>query len=955
MKSTLACVVWGVRNNVLKLLISLLVVFAGCSVWGTDSGKSFSPAEWRQRLESDWVLDAVARSAGDQSPQSTHADAAGGCDGIKNGKWGFHTGHEFLPWWQVDLGEVQPIDRVVIWNRCDSAERANQIQVLLSDDGVHWERVYKHNGKTFFGSTDNKPLEVKMKKRSGRFVRVRLPDHNYLHLDEVEVFGPTDRRKNLALHRPADQASISQWSNFEAPQAEPNWRLCTERSLSGSRSLLERLKAFGVDVSSEEQSLKDLLACTAGSTKIERSLYFEARQLERTLALLNPRLNFDRIVFSKRKLGTFSHMSDQYYGWWSRPGGGIYVMENFKSNAPRLACLTTGMPEGSFLRPELSFDGTKVIFAYCKFYPQVAADTNKTDKTRLPEDSFYHVFEMNIDGSGLRQLTHGRYNDFDARYLPNGEIVFLSTRRGQFVQATKHCAAKTLDHDALPDSFVRCGGGDWRPVSVYTLHVMDADGGNLHAISPFENFEWTPAVASDGRIFYSRWDYVDRDNMPYMSLWSTNPDGTNPQLVYGNFTSNPYAVLEARPIPGSRKIMFTASAHHSYTAGTIVVLDTAKGMEGTDPLRRLTPEVCFPEIECWPSTWYAGPYPLSEDEYLAAWSNEPVRRENLMPPENGAGIYLCDSFGNRDLIYRDDQISSMDPIPVRSREKPPVISSNVEWDGAQEGRFLLSNVYDGLAAKPGEIKALRVVAVPAKTQPQMNHPVLGVTRDDPGKCILGTVPVEADGSAYFRVPSGVNVFFQALNADGMAVQTMRTATYVQPNQTVSCGGCHESRNATPQNFQPLAAKRKPSKLAPGPDGSWPMRFDKLVQPVLDRCCVDCHHKGSENIIAAKYDLTGDKSYDNLVSFGSPSLKENILNSYRSGKSTAGYGPSQTSALLRYLGTNSVHQTVALSQDDRTRLFTWMDTYAQRQGSFSPDQEQELEQLKQSLASLLERR
>lgn len=937
----------------------LLLVLAAATV-SAQFVERFTPETWRKNLEASWQIDAEARANAGQPNKSTQGDAAGGCDGIKNGKYGFHTGNKSSPWWQVDLGESKTLAKILIWNRCDSPDRTKHLRVLLSQDGNKWETIYTHDGKKFLGYDDNKPLEIKLAatKNSARFVRVQLPGKDYLHLDEVEVFGANHPDKNLALHRAADQSSTSQWSGDHFPKRNPDWAVYTRESLAGCQSLLGERRDAGVNVVAHANELKKLNDRVTALTmeKISRTIYFEARTLQRKLALANPLLDFDKVIFTKRKLGTFSHMSDQFYGWWSRGGGGVYVLENFKSDSPALKCLTSEMSEGSFLRPELSYDGTKIIFAYCKFYPEVAANTNKVDKMRLPEDSFYHVFEMNVDGSGLRQLTRGHYNDFDARYLPNGEIVFLSTRRGQFVQSSQHCATRTLTEDALPDSYVRCGGGDWRPVSVYTLHVMNTSGGNLRAISPFENFEWTPAVACDGRIFYSRWDYVDRNNMPYMSLWSTNPDGTNPQLVYGNFTVNPYAVLEARPVPNSRKIVFTASAHHSYTAGTLVLLDPTKGKEGSEPLRRLTPEVCFPEIECWPTTWYAGPYPLSENYFLTAWSNESVKRENLLPPENGAGIYLYDAFGNRDVLYRDDAISSMDPIPLRAQKTPPLLSSNVEWDGAQEGKFLLQNVYDGLdGVKPGEIKNLRIVAVPAKTQPQMNQPNLGMTRDDPGKTVLGTVPVESDGSAYFRVPSGVNVFFQALDANGYALQTMRTLTYVQPNQTLSCIGCHESRNSSPQNYHPIASTREPSKILTGPEGSWPLRFDKLVQPVLDKNCVSCHNAKYENQLAAKFDLSTEGSYERLVSYGEESLKQHIGERYQDGKSLSGSGPAKTSALLAYLKTDVAHQSVKLDKESSERLITWMDTYAQRLGSFSAGQENDLEELKRTMASLLEKK
>lgn len=937
-------------------------LFFAAIVSAQAATERFSADSWRQKLEADWLKDAETRSTASQL--TTKNDAIGGCDGIKNGGYGFHTALQRRPWWQVDLGKPQKISRVVIWNRCDAAERASHLHLLLSNDGMQWQTVYQHDGRKFYGFTDNQPLEIKLSNQTARFVRVQLPGakfkagdkDEYLHLDEVEIFGPNAAEKNLALHQPADQSGISDWS-FEKRKPEMDWPARVAQAIHGCQWLIEKLRNDGVYISRESDELKQLQKRVSSLSReqINSGIYFEARSLERKLALANPILDFNDVLFAKRAPGSFSHMSDQYYGWWSRPGGGLYILKNFKSDSPRLLCLTSQMPTGSFLRPELSYDGRKILFAYCKFYPGVAGEKDKTDKMHLPEDAFYHVFEMNIDGTGLRQLTRGRYDDFDARYLPDGEIVFLSTRRGQLTQAGKNCATRTLEHDALPDSFVRCGGDNHRPVSVYTLHVMDAAGGNLRVISPFENFEWTPSIANDGRILYSRWDYVDRDNMPYMSLWSANPDGTSPQLVYGNFTRNPYAVLEARAVPNSHKIVFTASAHHSISGGSLALIDPLNGSEDSAPLQRLTPEVCFPEVEGWPNTWYAGAFPLSEDFYLTGWSHLPLGRQGAINPVNGMGVYLYDAAGNRELIYRDDEISSMDPIAVRPRPVPPTISSHVEWEGPQEGRFLLLNVYDGLDnIKPGEVKKLRIVAVPSKTQPHRNVPVLGMTTDDPGKCVLGTVPVEADGSAHFRVPSGVNVFFQALDADGLAIQTMRTVTYVQPNQTVSCVGCHESRESVPQNFQPLAAKREPSKIVPGPEGSWPLRFDTLVQPVLDKHCVSCHSGGSDDTKAAKFELVATKSYERLVAFGSPSLKEQISKRYWEGKSVPGDGTAKRSALLAYLKTNRQHEKIKLSENDFSRLVTWMDTYAQRLGSFSTEQEHELEQLKQSIASLLER-
>ena len=780
---------------------------------------------WQQLLEKEWLLEAQLRSeAQHASNLSTRDDAAGGCDGVTNGKWGFHTDQQANPWWQVDLGQIHPLSQVRVWNRTDNddmAARAAHFMVLLSNDGKEWREAYRHNGRVFYGyrMPDRSPLVVRLTDCEARFVRIQLPGTTYLHLDEVEVIGQNG--VNLALHKPADQSSLSQWSAAHARNDRPvDWASETRRVLANcERMLKERRDGWATK---NHARLKRRLTLAASDT-LAQSIYLEARALQRQLALASPLLDFDAVLFTKRVPGSYSHMSDQNYGWWSRPGGGLYLLRGLKGKTPTTECLTDAAfkEPGSFMRPALSFEGKKILFAWCKYYPELAKETNKLNKANVPEDAFYHVFEMNLDGSGVRQLTHGKYDDFDARYLPDGRVVFLSTRRGQAIQVGKASAAATLAKKDLPDCYVRCGGDASRPVAVYTLHTMNAEGGDLTPISPFEMFEWEPSVAHDGTILYSRWDYIDRDNMPYMSLWSINPDGTNARLVYGNYTKAPHCTFEPRAIPGSDKIIFTASGHHSQTMGSLVLLNPAVDTEGAAPITRLTPETPFPEIEGWPRAFYANPWPLSERTHLVAWGVEEEMREGKERPKNGMGLYLFNADSGRELLYRDPEISSMYPIPLKPQPRPPVLASNVKWDGPQEGCFLMADVTRGLkTVQRGDVKALRIIAVPAKTQPWMNQPVMGLTRDDPGKAVLGTVPVEADGSAYFRAPSGVALFFQALDARGMAVQTMRSATHVQPGQTLSCTGCHDSRKDTPPSSAPLLASlREPSKITVGPE--WP--------------------------------------------------------------------------------------------------------------------------------------
>ncbi len=432
----------------------------------------------RQQIEADWAVQDKLRAP--ESPVTPAQDAAGGCDGIKDGQWGFHTQHEDRPWWQIDLGRLYELDCLHLYNRTEFAPRAARLLVLVSEDGLHFRQVYQHDGTVFLGHADGKPLKVPLPAVAARFVRLQLPGRDYFHLDEVEIY-PAGGGANIAPGKSCTQSSISPWSRRHGWRDEAT--LPADLVLERGLRLAERLREMGVDTEAKVAAL----TASVGPAERDRNSSGRARWLVRDLVLANPLLDFESILFVKRAPGTLPHISDQYYGWWSRPGGGIYLLDGFKTAAPHLRCLTDGWPAGSFLRPDLSYDGKRVLFAYCRYYPEVSK-MEKVDKTRLPEGAFYHIYEMNLDGTGVRRLTHGRYDDFDPRYLPNGDIVFLSTRKGVFLQCTTAGTAATLA-GTLPDSYVRCGGDNVRPCAVFTLHTMNANGGSLRPISAFESFE----------------------------------------------------------------------------------------------------------------------------------------------------------------------------------------------------------------------------------------------------------------------------------------------------------------------------------------------------------------------------------------------------------------------------------------------------------------------------------
>ncbi|MGQ9590162.1 MAG: HzsA-related protein, partial [Planctomycetota bacterium] len=671
-------------------------------------------------------------------------------------------------------------------------------------------------------------------------------------------------------------------------------------------------------------------------------LWRRVRSARRALLLSVPEAAAGPLVFAKQVPSVFSHQLTQVYGSCARPGGGIFVLDRpGRSLAARE--LTAGkLPPGSYQHPEVSFDGRKILFAYCR------AETTPPDReTHL--DRFYHLYEMESDGSGLRQLTDGPYDDFSPKYLPGGRILFVSTRRG---------------------GFHRCGRG---PCPVYTLAACEGDGSDPRPISYHETHEWDPAVLPDGRIVYTRWDYVDRHAVFYEQLWTARPDGSDPRIFYGNATLNPVGVWEARPVPGTRRVIATAAAHHAMTAGSIIAIDAGRGVDGLAPIERLTPDALFPESEVpvarlgpgewyapdgvrerpeipeeaqrWPGHCYRSPYPLSERCFLVAYSYERLIGEPDPNPAHMFGIYLADRFGNRELLHRDPEISSLWPVPLAPRPKPPALPSELERAAQGEGTFLVQDVSRAWPPlEPGSIRRLRIVQVVPKSTPHANDPPVGLPNASPGKQVLGTVPVEPDGSAYFRAPAGIPLAFQALDERGEAVQIMRSVTYLQPGELQACIGCHERRVEAPPPRAPLAAAREPSAIEPGPDGSKPLSYPRLVQPVLDARCVSCHgpEKAEGGVV-----LTGEPSGRYTVSYlalaprvsysdwaGRPGDFRAINSEPVTRPGFFGAKGSPLATLLR-----EGHHDVQLADEDWERLVTWMDANALFYGTFDPEDQE----------------
>ncbi|MCF6286513.1 MAG: hypothetical protein L3K26_15160, partial [Candidatus Hydrogenedentes bacterium] len=615
------------------------------------------------------------------------------------------------------------------------------------------------------------------------------------------------------------------------------------------------LMAPAPDLRQEKEELAGLIAQRSSSgvrvAGIAEQQFVEACALRRRIAFKNPLLDFDKLLFLTHQRARFEHMVDQYYGFHAEPEGGVHVLENPFSDNPTVRELLKDLPiangrlagktlvNGSFISLDLDFDGENILFAWSEAkVPVPPTDLTPREKLFTPE-STYHIFKADVAGTTLTQLTDGIWNDFDPCWLPNGRIAFISERRG---------------------GYLRCG---LRPNPTYTLHGMRADGSDLITLSYHETHEWHPSVNNDGMIVYSRWDYVDRDSDIAHHLWLTYPDGSDPRTSHGNYPatreSRPWMELSIRAIPDSRKYVAVSTPHHGQNYGSMVLIDPAEEDDGAmAQLKRITPDTAFPESEEYPGVpcethsgrnrqraeRYGTPWPLSETYYLCVYD---LGQKNY-------GLYLVDAFGNRELLYSDPKIACLDPIPLRPRKRPPVLPSRTKQaaedrtgEMPRTGYLAVMDIYESGFAWPADttITGMRIIQLFPKTTPGASDPVVGVGAQSLTRGVLGTAPVEADGSVYCEVPAGVPFYFQALDEKGRAVQSMRSDTYVHPGETLSCIGCHEDKQKAMQltnKSTPLAMQRPPSKLQPEIDGAYPVLFSKLVQPVLDKQCAECHEK-----------------------------------------------------------------------------------------------------------------
>ncbi|MFH1265134.1 MAG: polysaccharide lyase family protein, partial [Planctomycetota bacterium] len=499
-----------------------------------------------------------------------------------------------------------------------------------------------------------------------------------------------------------------------------------------------------------------------------------------------PMAGVDEIIFAARALGEDPH--------WYANFGRTLDHSNWRTygRGGRLAklSLTTGEvtvlvddPQGGVRDPVVHYDGQKVLFSY-----------------RKGDSPHYRLYEINVDGSGLRQLTDGPYDDLEPVYLPDGRIMFVSTR-------SNRC--------------VNCHTTD-----VAVLYCCEADGSNVRALSANNEHDNTPWVLPSGQVLYTRWEYVDRSQVRFHHLWITSADGLRQSIFYGNMHPGT-TMIDAKPIPGSRNVVASFSPGHGRREhdGVVTVVDPRNGPDDQKSARAISH-----------SSNYRDPWAFSEEAFMAA---------------SGTRVVLMDSRGRTQAIYElpegdvEAGLECHEPRPLWRRLREPVMPDQVDWTG-QTGRVLVVDVHKGrnmAGVTPGEIKKLLVLEALPKPmnftggmEPISYGGTFNLER------ILGTIPVEPDGSAYAELPALRGLFFVALDENDLSVKRMQSFVSVLPGETTTCIGCHEQRTQTPQ-FQPaelMALRRPPRQIEPIADVPEILDYPRDVQPILDKHCVECH-------------------------------------------------------------------------------------------------------------------
>ncbi|MDP7286869.1 MAG: DUF1080 domain-containing protein [Phycisphaerae bacterium] len=580
------------------------------------------------------------------------------------------------------------------------------------------------------------------------------------------------------------------------------------------------------------------------------------------------------------------------------PGGGIYVRDLTKTG-PAAETELFRKDDGIIYDMSLSFDAKKILFAW--------RDCKKGDP--------FHIYEIGADGKGLRQITDGRFHDIHPFYLPDGKIGFVSSR---------------------VEAFTMC-----QPGAACALYIMDADGKNMRRIHFGTLADHSPYVQDDGRILFTRWEYQDKNLTYAQGLWTINPDGTRLRLFYGNTIYEPAVTWQAKTIPGRSTVLCTLAPHHGNPIGAVGVIDRSKGLENTNAIANITPDVPYrPDLNRagggggdkqygWS---YRDPHPISADLYMASYGGGAGGPKRF-------GIFALDDKGAKVQLVDDGKLSCFNALPLTPR-KPPLSKPMLPPSKDKFGTFIVTNVYEGLTGvKPGQVKAIRVMRIYPK---QCNMRGRRAYDMDPlqsratyySKQCVGTVPVDAAGTASFKAPAEVELYFQALDASGKELQRMGTITQIMPGEIQSCIGCHESAFMAPPSGAAFVKllRRKPDSIKPPLWGDGPIDFVRCIQPVFDKYCVKCHSGADPK---KGLDLSGDKTryfnmaYDSLLDRGMVQYHWLLRAPVRNwAPLTTG---SRVSKLMKYI--EQKHGKVLVDDESRRRIYIWIDANVPYYGTY----------------------
>ena len=567
-----------------------------------------------------------------------------------------------------------------------------------------------------------------------------------------------------------------------------------------------------------------------------RSLYYSACQVRRKLRLADAISLAPRFVYTKHFVLGASHyaytedVTDEAYIDYSknRQPGGQLCLATFKDDGSIQNEVLVATSEGVIRDPEVSWDGKEIVFSMRK---------------SLTNDDF-HLYVYNIETRETRQLTFGLgVADVEPTWSPSGDVIFISTRCGQNIDCW------------------------WTEVS--NLYTCDAQGRYLRRLGVDQVTVNYPKVLDDGRVIYTRWEYNDRGHVYVQPLFQMNSDGTGQTEYYGNNSIFPTSLLHSRGVPGSDLVVSIASGHHTYQQGALVVVDRSKGTQRNEGITLVAPGRPQPDdvmIDRYAQDGelFAHPFALDDENILVSYLPEGSHDRVYDVP---FGVYWFDFDGARELLAFDPAISCGQPAPLVARDVPLTRPSQVDL-AKKTGQYYVQDVYEGPGLKGierGTVKKLRVVELlyrPFSVGWNWNWGEVGDSLVS-GPCaigngswdakrVIGEVPVEEDGSAFFEVPAMTPVYFQLLDSNGDVVQSMRSWSTLQPGETFGCVGCHEPKGSIIENAADAAnatsiALRKgvaipQPVLSPLPGVHQNSGFDYVrdVQPILDRYCVSCH-------------------------------------------------------------------------------------------------------------------